>query len=119
MAVVTRWDDAVAELASGKLSGTLVDLDGVGFKPTALTAEIYDAATRDVIRAKASVLDVNGGTVDADGNLELELTPANNAIVGHRREERHILLLEWTWDAATKAGKHEVHFTVRNLDRVP
>lgn len=119
MSVVTRWPDPVGERTSVKVSGSFEDLDGAAFKPSALTAKVYDAATGTAIRARASVLDVNGGTVSAGGEFVLELVPGDNAIVGSRRTERHILLLEWTWDAGAKAGKHEIHFSVHNLDHVP
>jgi hypothetical protein len=119
VSVVTRWPNPVGERTSLKVSGSFVDLDGDGFKPTALTATVYDAATGAAIRSRGSVLDVNGGTVGAGGEFVLELAPADNAIVGSRRTERHILLLEWTWDGGAKAGRHEIHFSVQNFDRVP
>jgi len=48
------------------------------------------------------------------------MQPEDNVIVDTTsKRERHIALFEWTWDAATKAGKYEVPIAVENLKRVP
>ena len=119
--IVTRLDDRVAELSSVKITGSIVDLDEEGFKPVTLTLLLYDAATGEVIndRNRQSILDENGGEVTAAGALTLELSPDDNEIIGSLREERHIALLEWSWESASRKGKHEIHITVRNLDNVP
>jgi len=59
-------------------------------------------------------------TIDAGGLWTITLTPADNAMVGSDAGlEQHRILLEWTYGAGAKAGKHEIDFPVRNLDKVP
>lgn len=33
--------------------------------------------------------------------------------------EPHVALIEWTLEAGAKAGKHEIHLLVANLEQVP
>jgi hypothetical protein len=113
----------VFEGASARLTATIAGLTGVGFKPTTCTLLLYDEATGEVInsRTRVNVRDANGGTISSDGALVFELTPDDNVIVTPGRSvqrERHIALFEFTWDSGTKAGKHEVEFTVVDSDQV-
>lgn len=69
-------------------------------------------------RNRQSILNANGGTVDASGNLALILTPADNVIINTGRPlERHVALFEYTYGAGLKAGKQEVLIDVVNLSR--
>lgn len=113
----TELTDRVAENSTSRLTATLVDLDAVGFKPDAVTLLLYDLDSRAVINSKDRVSVLS--SVDANGNVSLELTPADNAIVGSRWLEKHVALFEWSWSSGTRQGKHEIVFTVRNLDKVP
>lgn len=118
MATRTKVDDPVFERATARLTATIVNpFTGAGFKPETLTLTLYDAATKGVIntRTTVNVLDTNGGTVSAEGELEFELLPADNVIVTKSRSvhrERHIALFEFTWASGVRSGKHEVEFSV-------
>lgn len=121
MSVITRLTTAIAEESSAKISGTLDDLDGTGFKPETLTLTLYDQATGEVINSRdaQSILDANGGTVSSAGAFELTLSPDDNVIVGSGRRETHVALIAWTWDSGAKEGRAEVHITIENLANVP
>jgi len=69
-------------------------------------------------RNRQSVLNANGGTIDASGNLEMVLTPADNVIVGtgENQSERHVALFEYTYGVG-KAGKEEILIDVYNFAR--
>lgn len=69
-------------------------------------------------RSQQNVLNANNVTVDATGHLAYTLQIADTTIANAALPfERHIALFEWTWPTS-KAGKHEVIFSVRNLTRV-
>ena len=70
-------------------------------------------------RNRQSVLNANGGTVDASGNLEMLLSPADNVIIGtgEGQSERHVALFEYTYAAGLKSGKEEILIDVFNYAR--
>lgn len=93
-----------------------------------LTLHLYDqltelnspGSTAAVLngRNRQNVLNTNGCTIDASGNLEMIFTPADNAIVNTGKSvERHIALFEYTYAAGLKAGKEEVKIDVTNYVR--
>lgn len=121
----TTIADPIAELTTQKLTARIRDENGLGFKPETLTLLLYDAATLAVInnRNRVNIRDLNGGTVSDTGLLTLQLDPADSPILATNgavgSKERHIALLEWTWAAGAKAGKHEIEIVVMNLAKVP
>jgi hypothetical protein len=119
--IITRITDPIAEEATVVMTGVLRDEDNEGFKPATLTLTLYDAPTLTILnsRNKQNILDANGGEVTFDGEFTFEFSPNDNVIVGNRKEERHVALFEWSWEVGSRKGKHEVHFTVRNFDKVP
>ncbi len=74
---------------------------------------LYDSITGTTI----STRDITS-SIDANGNLSLELQPSEMIILGNVHEELHILLLEWTWNAGSRSGKHEIHFFVKNFSKI-
>lgn len=67
-----------------------------------------------------SILNVNGGTVDAQGNFSFKFSPADNAIQDQATvgSELHILLIEWTYQSGNDAGKQEFQVGVRNVGMI-
>jgi len=135
MPLTTVIREPIAELTTAVFTGTLVDPDGTPFtadspkKLESLRMTIYDAATRATIVNSVDVLE----SVDAEGNLELKVYPEENLILGEGRNEEHVMLLAWSWtengeegepegepegEIKENMGKHEIRFTVKNLDRV-
>lgn len=88
-----------------------------------LRLTLYDAKTSTAInsRLNQTILDANGGTVDADGQLTLKLTASDSIIVDGTlradRMEKHRARLVWQWNdgAATRQGVAEYQFDVRKL----
>jgi len=114
----------VNEGSSAKLTGVLKDQAGnlLGSAGVAsLTAELYDKNTDTSIFGVKDILNVNGGELDSVGNFAYTFAPSDNAIVtaGVRGYERHILLVEWSYDGGSKAGKQEFEVAVKNLSHVP
>lgn len=117
-----------------RIAFQIVDEDGAGFQPDALTMSVYDVTytwpANSLIThvppfsatplADAIVNDRNDIDVlaecDAEGNVELhlevedtEITVPTGAIpsVAHRR-----ILFRWEWGSPAKVGKHEVILTI-------
>jgi len=121
--------DAVAERIAEKSTRTLRFVtadengDAVGAAELAtLTLTLYDKRSKTILNSRdhQSILNANGGTVDASGNGELVLADADNALVSQgRSSEMHVALIEWTWAGGTKSGRHEIVLTVENLQKVP
>lgn len=124
MALKTTIADNVFEKTTAILSGTITDpATSAGFKPTTLVGTLYNVEDGSIINGRNATdyLDTNGGTVTAAGVLSLELTPADNAIVGARTgkdKETHRLLLVWTWNAGARIGRHEFEFNVEENPKV-
>ena len=66
-----------------------------------------------------NILNMDRGSFDANGYLVVTLRPADNVLFeSGRREEHHVMLIQWTYANGEKAGAHEVEFVVKNLGRV-
>lgn len=125
MAGIERLDEAY-ELSTAWLRGTIHG-DGAALAGSALatlTLTCYDQDTGTILnsRNRQSVLGVNGGSVSEAGALEIELAPADNAVVTALRAiEEHVALLEWTWPAVTptKTGHMVYLIPVINLGKTP
>jgi hypothetical protein len=68
-----------------------------------------------------NVLNANGGTVDAQGNVVIVLKGADNEVVDAATPvggaETHVLLLQGTYGVGGVVD-HEVEFTVRNVAKL-
>jgi len=87
-----------------------------------LTLTLYNKKTGAIVnsRTDVNILNANGGTVDASGNLSFLFTPADMAIIDTTlASEIRIGLFEWTYGGGAKEGRHEIEFSVRNLNKVP
>jgi len=115
----------VAEGSSARVTAVIKDETGAviaGSALTTLTLTLYDYVVPATIinsRNAQNVLNANGVTVDASGNLTYLMDPADNPINDTTlSKENHVALFQWTWAAGAKAGKHEVIITVENFANV-
>lgn len=93
-----------------------------------LTLTIYNRDTGTIINGRdhVNILNANGGVVyDAYENdvlvsrLLFQLTANDMAILEDSLPgEGRVALLEWSWNGGASRGKHEVWFTVENLEMV-
>ncbi len=115
----TTIDGVFAEGGSAVIVATVQDNASppVAIAGTSLTTfvyTLYDERSNTVINSRTDVDDV--ANVDGSGIWTLTLTPADMAIIADRaHEERHVVLVEWTWNAGAESGAHEIVFTVRNM----
>lgn len=103
----TGAEVVVSRGASAEVTGTFYDLDDVTLAKASiqsLSATIMDPATGRYLndRKDQDILDVNGGTLAADGTLTLYLQPADLDACVSSLHERGILYLtlEWGWTNA-------------------
>lgn len=119
----------VPEQTTLLISGTLEDETGAVIPSSALaslTLTLYapEVAGQPVINGVSGTNVLNDGTrgvVHAtNGTLTLTLLPADNAIQDALLElELHRALLQWTYGAGgAKAGRQELDYLVRNLNKV-
>lgn len=125
MAVRTTLIDQVPEKSTARITGVLKDEAGnviTAASLTTLTLTLYVLGFPSQIvnsRDAQNVLNANGVTVDASGNLVWTMTPADNAIIDVTNDvETHIALFQWTWNAGAKAGRSEIAIPIVNLDKV-
>jgi len=116
----TFRDAPVAEGVSALLTAQLVDEDGLGIPGSQLIALTFTLLDRDsgaIVHSRnlVNVLNANGGTVDEDGNLRLQLTALDTVLldVAHQREGR-IARFRWTWGSNVE-GLHEHWFDVTRV----
>jgi hypothetical protein len=119
------------ESSSSRLEAVIKDEDEVAIPAASLgtlTLMLYDqitelaspGSTAAIInsRNRQSVLNANGGTVDASGNMVMTFTPADNEIRHtSRSSERHVALFEYSYAGGLKAGKEQVLVDVYNYHR--
>jgi hypothetical protein len=122
----TILTEVVPEGTTSLISGSLVDETGAALGSAQLATFVMTLyalnSTLAVINSRTGVniLNAGPGTISAGGAWTITLTPADNDIVSTPAptDETHRMLLEWTYGGGTKAGKHEIDFRVRNLDKV-
>jgi len=91
---------------------------------TAITLTLYDYATGTIINSREDqdVKNTNDVVISITGLLTWTMKPADNIIVTaamHKNAyEKHVALFEYTWDSGTNAGKHELEFEVRQINKV-
>jgi hypothetical protein len=104
--------------ADGKPAGTtivykaqVVDENKVPIAAASLgsmTLSLIDAASKAIVNSvnKAPILNAGRGTVDAGGNLQLTLTPADTALlVASDDQEIRTLVIDWTYSGGSKTGR--------------
>ena len=101
-------------------TGTSIHLNDM----TTITLTLYDEYTGTIINSRNAqdVKNTNNVTYSNPGILTWTLQPNDNIIVSNdirtNGYEKHIALFEFTWDSGAKAGKHELEFQVRQLNKV-
>tara|TARA_Y100000361_G_scaffold142162_1_gene147920 strand:+ start:1235 stop:1627 length:393 start_codon:yes stop_codon:yes gene_type:complete len=91
---------------------------------TTITLTLYDDYTGTIINSRnaQNVKNTNNVTYTEAGLLTWTLQPNDNIIVSSdvrtNSYEKHIALFEFTWDSGAKAGKHELEFQVRQINKV-
>tara|TARA_R110002020_G_scaffold125704_2_gene283046 strand:- start:921 stop:1313 length:393 start_codon:yes stop_codon:yes gene_type:complete len=125
--VLSVEDRRVDEGTSAQYNATITDESETAIPLadlTAITLTLYDYSTGTAINSRTDqdVKNTNDVVISSAGVLTWNLKPADNIIVTtalHKNAyERHIALFEYTWDSGTNAGKHELAFEVRQLDKV-
>lgn len=110
---------AILQGTTPQITFQIVDEDGVGFQPDALTMSVYDVdftvdpATETIINSRND-LDIIADC-DASGNVEVYLSEDDTEVTvpdGIWPSQLHRkILFRWEWDT-TKVGKHEVILTI-------
>ena len=129
MGVRTVFPEIVPEKATARITADLKDHTGTAIPDTALvtlTLVLYERDTLAIVNSvgptPVNILNAGRGTVTSAGLLTLLLDPLDNKIIGTNPvplEEHHIALIQFTYGAGgTKAGRHEIELTVRNMDLV-
>lgn len=117
---------SVLEKTTQLYTASFVDETGVGVGSTqlvSLTLTLYLAtnpATMINSRSTQNVLNANNVTVSSSGLMTWTMQPLDNAIIdGSLAQELHLALFQWTYGSSgSKAGKHQVGFSVVNLQNV-
>ncbi len=117
-------DQCVNEGETSLYTATIKDENGVvvpGSSLNTLTLTLYTLEAGTIINARnaQNILGVNGGAVDGSGVLTMELNELDNAIIDNALDiEWREMLLEWTYAASTRTGRHPKAYPVRNLSKV-
>lgn len=119
----TVIEDPIPEKVSVQIAALIHDEKNVGIPAANLTTlvfTLYDLASESIINSRTAVniLNTGGGVVDTSGNLTLTLTPNDGVILGTSDLEKHLVLLEWTYNSGSKAGRGEVELSIKNLLKV-
>ena len=125
MATRMIFANPAPEKSTVRLTAVIKDEAGVAIPAatlTTLTLTLYALdATLTILNGVngTNILNADRGTVDASGNLVIALTPSDNAILDTSvTEELRVALVQWTWAAGAKAGRHEIEYRVANLAKV-
>lgn len=107
------------------LTATVKDENGTAIPGTSLTTMTYTLYDEDTRTASgAGIINSRTGidckaSVSAAGLLTLELTPTDMAIqTTTKDQERHRLLLEWTYSSGSRRGSYEAVLVVSNVEKV-
>ena len=117
----------VEEKSTGRYKVVLHDEAGLAIPLSAMTTitlTLYDDYTGTIINSRnaQNVKNTNNVSYTEAGLLTWTLQPNDNIIVTSEVRtngyEKHIALFEYTWSSGSKAGKHELEFQVRQLNKV-
>ena len=116
--ILSEADRRIPERGTFVWRGQLTDENGeaVGmFDVASVSVSIRDAKSgRDLVVGR-SILNVNGGTLDEDGNQTVVIAGADNRIVDRSlNEELHYMTIDYTWNAGAKRHWHVVELTIIN-----
>jgi len=117
---ITTIEHPFAEKKTAKFSGVIKDENGAGVLPSAIKLTLYDRQTLAIVNSRngGSILNVNGGTCDANGNWTLTLAVADMAILdAAKTKEFRTALVEWTY-GGVKEGGEEIRFAIDNLQKI-
>lgn len=120
----TLLDKECPEKSTYRITGTLVDETGAVIAAASLstlTLTLYNLTTLAIVNSVTAVniLNTGRGTVGTAGEFVLTLLPADSPMVDTANDtETRVALVEWTYAAGAKAGKHEYVYDVRNLNKV-
>lgn len=113
----------IKERSSALIVGVLKDENGTPLPASqiiTLRATLYNLTTGTILNSRNAqdIKNVNGGSVDENGNFSLHLSAIDNivedtTIIGF---EIHMLVIEWTY-GASKTGKETYELRVENLSR--
>ena len=115
----------VKEDSTFRITGTFKDEAGVAIPAADLTTAkmwLFDHLGAVInLRTAVNILNAGPGAIDSSGNLTLTLAPADNPIVGTGTEtiERHLLVIEWAWNAGAKKSHEDIYLKVVNDEKVP
>jgi hypothetical protein len=120
----------INEGTSGRFRGTLTDEDGApvnGATITRLLISLVEASANAVVNAWDRVLVWENGaavgvgvgrvTITEAGVLTLTLTPADMAMLRAVPQERHLIVLQFTWPS--HGLTHTAPFNVAQVPMVP
>jgi hypothetical protein len=118
--------EPIGERTTRFISAQLVDQNEnpiSGGSLQTLTLTLYNVdATNTIINSvnDVNILNIDRGTVDGNGNVVIELQPADNQLIDTTKtREIHRALIEWTYGGTGKTGRHIIEFVVANMTRVP
>jgi hypothetical protein len=82
----------------------------------ACTLTLYEKLTGAIVNgvSASNILNTGRGTWDANGNLEVQLGPSDNTIVGSADIETHVAKILYTYNTDV-VGRLDVEFSVRDL----
>ena len=101
--------DVINEGTTGYLTVTFLDKDGVAVAPASVSYRIDCLTTGTAVVGATSV---TPGT-----SVEIQLTAANNAILGNLPRERRRVTVTGTY-SGSQAVTHQYDYEVRNLSAV-
>lgn len=102
--------DIVNEGTTGYLTVSFYDKAGSLAAPSSITYRIDCLTTQTVV--------VDDTSVSAASSVEIQLTAANNAILGGRPRERRRVTVTGSY-SGSQAVTHQYDYEVRNLSAVP
>lgn len=99
----------------------LIDGYGNGIPASALntlTLTICDTSTRQIVNScqDVNILNMGRGTVDALGNVQVQLLAADTALeIESDPYEYRSLVLRWTYNSGAGIGEHQVNLLMQPL----
>jgi hypothetical protein len=103
--------DTVNEGSTCVVTASFADETGAAVTPSSVRYRITDDTSRTVVAGWTS-LSVSGPSVD------IEITPAQNAIIGASAAERRTVTVECTYGSGRKAVA-EYRYVLKNLQALP
>lgn len=137
MSIRTYTTEIIPESSTAVVTVPLLDEDGAAIANTDLTTLVFTLADPDGTivngRSDVDIFNAGPGAIDGSGVLTLTLTPADTAVAtaiaqstaqqalaaaGIRRpapRAYRVVVLEWTYSAGAKTGRHEVWLPIAQV----